>query len=164
MSSTLKKILPIVLIAGAALAFIIVAKPTPAPAQIGGDSGALVAETAGYDFGPLPLRSGLAQTSYFVRNTGAEPLVVNDVWTSCMCTTAVIRKGTETWGPFGMPGHGLRRGINLSLAPGEDAEVAVVFDPAAHGPAGVGPVTRSIFLSSTAGDPLELAFTATVTP
>lgn len=147
-----------------AVALILITKPVPAPAVVSGNTGALVAEAATYDFGAVPLSGGLVRTAYAVRNTGAEPLTINDVWTSCMCTTAIMRRGGEIWGPFGMPGHGPRRGVSLTLAPGEETEVEVVFDPAAHGPAGVGPVMRAVFLDSTAGDPLELAFTATVTP
>ena len=50
------------------------------------------------------------------------------------------------------------------MNPGEDAIIEVVFDPAAHGPAGIGPVDRVVTIENTAGRPLVLAFAATVTP
>jgi hypothetical protein len=147
-----------------ALAVIIITKPSPTPVVATGNSGVLVADAASYSFGPVPLTGGLVRNVYAVRNTGTEPVTIGSVYTSCMCTTAVIRAGERIEGPFGMPGHGVRRNINFSLAAGEVAEVEVVFDPAAHGPAGVGPVSRSVFIESTAGDPLELSFNAVVTP
>ena len=50
------------------------------------------------------------------------------------------------------------------MNPGDDAVVEVVFDPAAHGPAGIGPIERVVTIENSAGRPLELAFNATVTP
>lgn len=160
----------VVFIALGALAVILATKPTPSSAPLPGGanltgvSGALVAEAAEYDFGAVPLRGGLVRNTYRVTNNGAAPLTIEGVSTSCMCTTAVVRKGSESWGPFGMPGHGPRRAIRVDLAPGEVAEVEVTFDPAAHGPAGVGPVSRAVFLEHSSGDPLVLSFTALVTP
>lgn len=150
-----------------ALAVILVTKPAPAPATLvpAGNVGTLVAETATYDFGAIPINGGLVSRRYVVRNTGVEPLTISNMYTSCMCTTATMRMGSQTWGPFGMPGHGIGGGrMGATLAPGGSAEVEAVFDPAAHGPAGVGPVSRAIYLENTAGGPLELSFTALVTP
>lgn len=147
-----------------ALAAIILIKPAPTPVAATGDSGTLVAETTKYEFGRVPLMGGLVRTTYRIRNAGTEPVTITSVYTSCMCTTAIIRTAEATEGPFGMPGHGVRRNVNLALAGGESAEVEAVFDPAAHGPAGVGPISRSVIIGSTAGDPLELAFSAIVTP
>ncbi len=165
MSSTLKKWLPAIVIVGGAIAFVLLAQPAAVPVNANRSGGALIAETPSYDFGALPLRSGIARTLYTVKNAGAESLVIKNVWTSCMCTEAMVRKGTFAMGPFGMPGHGgPTRAISLSLSPGESADVEALFDPAAHGPAGVGPVARSIFLAADTGELLELSFTAVVTP
>lgn len=147
-----------------ALAVIVITKPSPAPAAATGNAGALVAKSASYSFGSVPLTGGLVRTVYMVRNASEEPVTIKGVYTSCMCTTAVLRTAGRNEGPFGMPGHGPRRSIDLMLAGGESAEVEAVFDPAAHGPAGVGPVSRAIIIESTAGDPLELSFSALVTP
>lgn len=147
-----------------ALAVIIITKPSPAPAAATGNSGALVAESSSYSFGSVPLTGGLVRTVYTVQNAGEEPVTIRGVYTSCMCTTAVLRAAGRIEGPFGMPGHGPRRNIDLTLAGGESVEVEAVFDPAAHGPAGVGPVSRAVIIESTAGDPLELSFSALVTP
>jgi hypothetical protein len=81
-----------------------------------------------------------------------------------MCTTATLVTPSGRRGPFGMPGHTPIPSIRERLAPGEMAQVEVVFDPAAHGPAGVGRIDRTVTLQNDAGAPLELAFTAMVTP
>ena len=50
------------------------------------------------------------------------------------------------------------------MGPSEAAYLDVVFDPAAHGPAGVGPTERAVTIESDAGEPLVLGFTALVRP
>lgn len=155
-----------------ALAAIVITKPAPAAPSASradrgpsaGQAGSLFAEETSYDFGAVPLTGGLVRNVYRVKNAGSDPVTVKDISTSCMCTSAIFRKGTDAWGPFGMPGHGARRSISVTLAPGESAEVEAIFDPAAHGPAGVGPVARAIYLAPDRGDPVELSFTALVTP
>lgn len=81
-----------------------------------------------------------------------------------MCTTATLMMGGKQFGPYGMPGHGFIPKINETMDAGEEATVEVVFDPAAHGPAGVGRIERGITIENNAGRPLELGFTALVTP
>ncbi|MBI2317113.1 MAG: hypothetical protein HYU75_08940 [Betaproteobacteria bacterium] len=63
-----------------------------------------------------------------------------------------------------MPGHGYIPALNEPLAPNEDAMIEIVFDPAAHGPAGVGPIERVVTIENNAAPPLELALSAVVTP
>jgi hypothetical protein len=63
-----------------------------------------------------------------------------------------------------MPGHTPIPALNESMQPNEEAMVEVVFDPAAHGPAGIGPIDRVVTIENSDGQPLELAFAANVTP
>ena len=63
-----------------------------------------------------------------------------------------------------MPGHGPAARLEERLAPGESAQVEVVFDPAAHGPAGIGQTDRVVTIENGAGAVLELRFSALVTP
>ena len=44
------------------------------------------------------------------------------------------------------------------------ADGGPVLAPAAHGPAGIGPIDRVVTIENSAGQPLELAFSANVTP
>lgn len=128
-------------------------------------SGALAAVGSDtYDFGTLSMKNGVARYSFALRNTSAAPVTVRKMYTSCMCTTATLVVGTTRLGPVGMPGHGAIPSLDQVIGPNEEASVEVVFDPAAHGPAGVGRIQRSITLEQDSGAPLELQFSAMVTP
>jgi hypothetical protein len=70
----------------------------------------------------------------------------------------------KQFGPVGMPGHGVIPSINQSINPSKEAVVEVTFDPAAHGPAGVGQVERKVILENNTGEALEIQFVAIVTP
>lgn len=124
----------------------------------------LVTEETSFDFGSIRMADGIVRRTFSVKNAGAEPLPLERLYTSCMCTTALFKQGADEKGPFGMPGHGIVPKLNATLAPGEKAEVEVAFDPAAHGPAGVGRIERAVYLESPASKPLVLEISATVTP
>lgn len=127
-------------------------------------AGRLAALTRAYNFGSISMARGKVSHRYFIRNTGAGPTLIRKIYTSCMCTTAALVKGGRISGPYGMPGHGRIPTINESMKPGEDAVIEVVFDPAAHGPAGIGPVNRVVTIENSGGRPLELVLAANVTP
>ena len=97
-------------------------------------------------------------------NTGAARLTINRIFTSCMCTSATLVTGTQRKGPFGMPGHGPSTAVRAPLAPAELATVEVVFDPAAHGPSGLGRIERSVTVQSAEAAPLELRMVVMVKP
>lgn len=99
-----------------------------------------------------------------VKNTGEEPVTIGQMYTSCMCTSATLMMNGKEFGPYGMPGHGFVPKVNKSIEPGEEAAVEVVFDPAAHGPAGIGKIQRSVIIENNAGDPFEFQISANVTP
>lgn len=143
------------------------ARPTTAPEEGGatvGSVGALSAEATSYDFGTISMANGKVSRLYKIRNTSSAPVTMKKLYTSCMCTTAALKHGGQTQGPYGMPGHGIVPTFSEIMNPGEEAEVEVTFDPAAHGPAGVGRVSRVVYLENDAGKPLELRFSALVTP
>ena len=81
-----------------------------------------------------------------------------------MCTVAVLQKGDKKFGPFGMPGHGFVPKMDAEVSPGEEVSVDVTFDPAAHGPAGVGSIQRVVVLENNAGENVELQISANVEP
>ena len=123
----------------------------------------LTAAETFYDFGSISMAAGKVSRVFPVKNTGSNLITIEKMYTSCMCTTAILR-GKREWGPYGMPGHGFTGKMKEELNPGEEARVEVIFDPAAHGPAGVGRIERSVYLEDNTGANLELQFTATVTP
>ena len=49
------------------------------------------------------------------------------------------------------------------MAVGEEATITVVFDPNAHGPAGVGLIQRTVTIEND-GKPIEFSFKVIVTP
>ena len=136
----------------------------PAAVQIGG-AGALVSTEPFFDFGKVSMAAGNVSHRYWIKKAGATPLALTNISTSCMCTEAtLITQSARRKGPFGMPGHGPAVDIEERLAPGQVAQVEVVFDPAAHGPAGVGKIDRVVTIRNDAARPLELRFNALVTP
>ncbi len=135
-----------------------------APAAEARSQGTLSAREARHDFGAISMAAGKVTHRFEIRNTGVEPVLIRKMYTSCMCTTASLIRGGRKTAPSGMPGHGLIATLNESLDMNERALVEVVFDPAAHGPSGVGPTERIVTIQNNAGGPLELMITALVKP
>lgn len=127
-------------------------------------NGTLAAAETFFDFGTVSMAAGNVSHSFKLANNSTEPVTITKMYTSCMCTTASLILGEERIGPYGMPGHGSIPKLDQAISAGEDALVEVVFDPTAHGPAGVGRIDRIVYLENNAGEPLELKFTALVTP
>ncbi len=60
-----------------------------------------------YDFGKISMAEGNVFHSYFVKNGGDKPVKITKIWTSCMCTEAVLKtSGGEEKGKFGMHSRG----------------------------------------------------------
>lgn len=124
----------------------------------------LSADETAYDFGTISMAAGNASHTFTISNLSALPVAIEKIYTSCMCTTALLDVGGEKFGPYGMPGHGFIPKINKTIDSGTEAEIEVVFDPAAHGPSGVGKIERVVIIENNGGKALELGFTAVVTP
>lgn len=124
----------------------------------------LTASEQFYNFGTISMAAGQVKHSFTIRNDSRASVILKKLYTSCMCTTGILEVGGEKLGPFGMPGHGLIPTFSKTLKTEEEAVVEVTFDPAAHGPAGVGRISRVVYLETDAGKPLELKFNALVTP
>ena len=54
--------------------------------------------------------------------------------------------------------------VNETIKAGESRIIRAVYDPNAHGPAGVGPIDRFLILTDSSGSKLELEIKAIVTP
>jgi len=94
-----------------------------------------------YDWGEIGINGGNVEKTFEIKNEGSEVLKLSDVVTSCMCTTARLSLGDDVSPEFGM--HDKSSYI-MEVAPGKAAQLTVTFDPAYHGPSGVGPITRQI--------------------
>ena len=117
-----------------------------------------------YDFGTISMANGNVNKVFTVTNNSADPALIEKIYTSCMCTSAKLKIGDKNLGPFGMPGHGIVPKVNQTLDPSKSAQIEVIFDPNAHGPAGVGPIERVVFVEEKGRQPLELTIKAMVTP
>lgn len=151
-----------VLVIGGAIWF---AGLRPANNQPTEQAGTLEAEESSFDFGVISMAAGNVSRSFKIKNSGAGPVTIKKIYTSCMCTTAILNKGGNKSGPFGMPGHGSATRLKETIGPGEEAEIEVVFDPAAHGPEGTGLIKRVVYVESDseAAPKLQLTFEANVT-
>ena len=158
-------IIGVVVAGAAAMSFVPIAPASDSQVKETG-SYALVASEPFFDFGTISMSAGKVTHTFNIKNTGKPPTVIDKVNSSCMCTIATLVTQSGSEGPFGMPGHGTIPRIARSSAPGEEARVDIVFDPAAHGPEGTGKVRRTVYLE-TGGGPdsaSQLTFEATVTP
>jgi hypothetical protein len=121
-------------------------------------------EPAFYNLGEVPINSGMVTREYQLKNVSQNTLKLKRIATSCMCTRASFEIGTKKTKFFGMEGRGDRNPpINIEIPAGATAKVVVQFDPAAHGPQGIGSFERSVYL--TFSDPAgtkELKFSGTV--
>lgn len=117
-----------------------------------------------YDFGTISMANGKVRHSYPLKNEGSEALNMDKVWTSCMCTIAEIKtQDGKIYGPFGMAGHGGNTSADIDIAPGQEFELTVEFDPNAHGPEATGPIQRVVYVKTNASkEPLGLSFMANV--
>ena len=153
------------LLLGAALFFTSSPSPNSQPASAAIKSSVLKPNEQSYDFGTISMAKGKVSKAFTIKNPTATPITVSKVYTSCMCTQASLVQNQKRTGPFGMPGHGGSiPTINQEIKAGEEAVVEVVFDPAAHGPAGIGPVERSVFVETLDGGKLNLSFKTQVIP
>lgn len=129
-------------------------------------NGVLSAKEVTKDIGTVSMKKGIVSIPYEVTNTGIEPVIINRLSTSCMCTRAQIRgKDGKVSGWGNMQGHeGGAINPNWTVAPGETITVTAEFDPNAHGPEGVGPIQRVVVLETTSSKmpKIELGFSGTV--
>lgn len=117
-----------------------------------------------YDFGSVSMLKGNVAHEFEIANTTDTDILITQAETSCMCTKAVLRlpDGKEI-GPFGMQGHGFNPSINENIPRGQKITIRTIFDPAAHGPAGIGMIEREVLLTTNKG-PITVKFKAQVTP
>jgi hypothetical protein len=99
-----------------------------------------------YDAGTVSMVEGLVKYTYEIKNTGEGDLKIDRIWTSCMCTTARLRVEDKESGEFGM--HTSSTFWSQKIAPGQTGFLEVTFDPAFHGPQGVGKIVRAVYLST----------------
>ena len=125
---------------------------------------ALSAPETLYDFGEVQMKDGKVSHRFKVVNPTDKDLTADYLSTSCMCTTAYIVDDKSQSTAYGMEGMGSSGKAKLLFKPQEIREIEVVFDPNAHGPAGVGPLQRFVTLTDATGGKLQLEIKGLVKP
>ena len=135
----------------------------PTQAQLSQQS-SLTASTTLYDFGTISMANGTVDHKFPIVNPTDQDITITNLQTSCMCTTAYIGDGGSRQGPFGMPGMGGVTAASFVIPAHSTQNVDVIFNPAAHGPAGIGDIDRTIDVTQQGGGTLQLEIKAVVTP
>lgn len=135
----------------------------PTQAQLTEKGSLKVAETL-YDFGTISMANGKVNHMFEISNPTEKDITIENVQTSCMCTNAYIVNGADREGPFGMPGMGGMTAVKYVIPAYGTRAIDVVFDPAAHGPAGVGNVDRFVYATEEGGGTIQMEIKAVVTP
>jgi hypothetical protein len=113
-----------------------------------------------FDFGQVPMDKGHVKHNFDLSVDSKGSVEITKIYTSCMCTEArLIRTNGQTFGPFGMPGHGDSGATSVKLSPGENFQIEADFDPAAHGPQGKGPIERKIIVESNSSSTPKIELT-----
>jgi hypothetical protein len=129
-----------------------------------GDEG-LSADRIQHDFGSVGIDEGTVTARFDMKNGTAGATRLTELYTSCMCTSVRLEfADSKVAGPFGMRGHDFSTTLDRTLEPGEKFVALVTFDPAAHGPEGLGPVTRQVLFQTAERGTLMLTLTANVLP
>jgi len=132
--------------------------PNPDPPEA-----TLKADRPDHDFGVVRIDGGKVETLFSIVNEGPGEVRLLYVSTSCGCTEAVAEFADgSTVGPFSLPVDGQDDSAGRSVSAGESFKVRVVFDPAAHGPSGVGELMREVILATRGGGQTLLTITADV--
>jgi len=112
------------------------------------DSGKIApTDDTSFDWGDINIEGGTVSRLYSFKNEGDTDLIIKSAQTSCMCTIAEVQLADGTKSPaFGMHQSIPWGGV---VKPGEEFSMNVVFDPMAHGPDAVGPITRSVYIETS---------------
>lgn len=124
---------------------------------------ALSAAEPVHDFGAISMKDGNIAYKFKVTNPTDKDLPIVRLSTSCMCTVAYVVESGSKAGPYGMAGMSHTK-ANAVFKAGETKNIEVVFDPNAHGPAGVGPMQRYVHLIDATGGALQLEIKGMVRP
>lgn len=134
-----------ILILGGGITFLVIKSPAQSLPSNQGGSPKIEIIPQEYDLGNVSIKDGLIKKTFEIKNIGSGDLKISDIWTSCHCTTAILKVGSKESPKFDME-HSSFWSQNIS--PGQTAYLEVIFDPAFHGPLGIGSAVRIVYLST----------------
>lgn len=143
----------IVLMAGGVLVINLTNTPQITASQ---NAKAYVSDPTSHDLGKVDYAGGVVKKSFTIKNTGNDALKVYNIKTSCHCTKAYVTIGGQDSPNFGMDSVSSWMG---EVGNGKEAKITVVYDPAFHGPAGIGPFTRFASVETNDKSNPKLIFT-----
>ncbi len=107
----------------------------------------VTANTESIDIGKVSYGGGIVSKTYEIKNDAGQDLKLKKIVTSCMCTKVRVKFADKTTKFYAMEMNGDKNPIiSYDFPAGSSATVEFNFDPAAHGPAGIGPIDRVISL------------------
>ncbi|MBI4036330.1 DUF1573 domain-containing protein [Candidatus Daviesbacteria bacterium] len=113
-----------------------------------------------FDFKDIAFGGGIVTHAFPIKNLGDKDLQIANMATSCMCTKVFLKTQSSEGPRAGMKGMSKQNSWTGTLKPGEVGEIVAEFDPAFHGPSGVGPVDRVVSFETNDPDKpyIELSF------
>lgn len=108
-----------------------------------------------FDWGNIPYSGGNATKTFTIKNTGTDVLKLTGLKTSCTCTKAQISIDGKVSPYFSM--HSTSSWVG-EVPPGKEASLTVIFDPAFHGPTGVGSVERLVSVETNDSQNSKIEF------
>lgn len=112
------------------------------------------------DLGEIPMDEGKVKISFEFTNTWNEAITLWKAETSCMCTDAVVldSTGKNQSALIQMAGHAGDTNLQRVLLPGEKAILLAIFDPNAHGPNAIWPISRDVYIQTNSSQTPTLDF------
>ena len=126
--------------------------------------GTLVAKEIFYDFGTISMKNGKVSKLFKINNSTSEDIKLPSLTTSCMCTAAYFIDSDRNKRTFWYAWYGVCSQIKRNYKSWNIGEIEAVYDPNAHGPAGVGMIDRFIYLEDANNNKLQFEIKANVTP
>lgn len=109
--------------------------------------GLMASPSGSMNLGEVPYNGGIVSKIFDIKNTTSDLITLRKITTSCMCTSAKFSIDGKESKFYGMEMNGdLNPIVDYKVPAGATAQVTFNFDPAAHGPQGVGPFDRVITL------------------
>ena len=136
----------------------LVSKTNNKASLAGGQNTQVSVDKTSYDWGEIGINDGKVQAEFTLTNAGAASLQLANVSTSCECTTAQIVIEGKASPYFGMHQKSSWTG---QVEPGKSAKLIVEFDPAFHGPQGIGQITRQAVVETNDSKQRKLTFVTT---
>lgn len=111
-----------------------------------------------FDWGQISYNGGNVSKTFTLKNSGTDILKIKNIKTSCTCTKAQLTIDEQSSPYFSM--HSTSSWVG-EVKPNQEAKLTVIFDPAFHGPSGIGPINRLVLMETNDVNSPKLEFTLT---